>query len=57
MKTTADNATLIGTVAGVRFYEDPEYGDEAPLLAERPFRKDLETTDWYELPDYLEVLD
>ena len=32
-KVNADNPTHVGTVMGVRFFEDPNYGDERPMLA------------------------
>ena len=43
------NPTLIGTVAGVKFYEHPVYGDEHPLLAITKEGK-LKHTGCYELP-------
>lgn len=53
-KRVAEVATLIGTVAGVPFYEHPEHGDEAPLLyITRDGRVKL--SDWWELPAYDEL--
>lgn len=42
--------TLIGTVAGVRFYEHPIDGDESPLLAVMPDGR-LADTGEYDLPE------
>ena len=45
--------TYMGTTAGIRFYEDPDHGDEVPLLANingRWYR-----TDFWEVPDPFEL--
>lgn len=39
---------VIGTVAGVTYYECPKHGDEAPLQVIRDGA--LVDSDWYELP-------
>lgn len=44
----AKNPTHIGTVLGSRFFEHPEYGDEAPLLVIAGDR--VVCSDFYELP-------
>lgn len=31
-KFMSKNPTLIGVVDGVKYYEDPDYGDEGPLM-------------------------
>lgn len=47
------NPTLIGTVAGVAFYEDPTRGDEVPMIAIVKGKKKF--TEWYEMPEIGEV--
>lgn len=48
------NPTLIGIVAGIRFYEHPTYGDESPLVAILPDgRKKL--SPYWECPDACEL--
>lgn len=49
-----DHATLIGTVSGIRFYEHPYLGDEAPLIAVLPDGT-MGDTDFWELPSIDEV--
>lgn len=39
---------LIGTVKGIKFYEDPIEGDEAPLIADTG--KDFGSTTFWDLP-------
>lgn len=53
-KRIAKEATLMGNVAGVPFYEHPVYGDESPLLY---ITKDgrVKLSDHYELPTYDEL--
>lgn len=51
----AAKPTLICTVAGVRFYEHPVYGDEYPLVAIVGGKK--KTTSFLEVPTLDEVLD
>ena len=47
-KFLARNPSLIGVVAGVRFYECVIHGDEAPLIAVTD--EQCGYTDYYELP-------
>lgn len=47
-KTMAHNPTLVGVVAGIRFYEHPLRGDEAPLVADTGTEFGL--TDFWDLP-------
>jgi len=49
------NPELIGTVAGVRFYECPWHGDEAPLVAVTG--KQCGYSHWHDLPTANEVAD
>lgn len=51
----AARASVIGTAQGYTFYEDPERGDEAPLLAiwTRSAAPTVWNTGEYDLPDYL----
>ena len=44
------NPTYIGTMAGHKYYEDPIYGDEAPLKVITP-EGELKTSIWWEMPD------
>ena len=43
--------TLVGVVAGLHFYEDPEEGDEGPLLVTLPALSRAAITDCWDLPD------
>lgn len=43
--------TLVGVIAGLHFYEDPEEGDEGPLLVTLPALKLAAITDCWDLPD------
>lgn len=45
----AKKPTLIGCVAGHRFYEHPTYGDESPLIMITPDGK-VKRSDHWELP-------
>ena len=47
----------IGTVAGVRFFEHPEHGDDAPLVAVTRQGKLVADSGHWELPDSMEVLE
>ena len=47
--------TLVGTVNGVRFYEHPVYGDEAPLVMVTETRCGL--TDFWEMSDVFNCID
>lgn len=47
-KVMSHNPTLIGIVAGVRFYEHPIQGDESPLIADTG--TEIGLTDFWELP-------
>ena len=53
-KRLAIEATLIGTVCGVPFYESPTYGDEAPLLYINKAGQ-AKMSDFWELPSYDEL--
>jgi hypothetical protein len=48
-------ATLIGTVAGITFYEDPDYGDDTGLWA--VYKSEAQPTDWFHLPEMEEIID
>lgn len=48
-----ESPTLIGTVAGISFYEHPTYGDEHPLIYKRG--GEWLSSDWYELPTHSEA--
>lgn len=50
----AKEATLIGTVCGVPFYEHPTLGDESPLLYINKEGK-AKVSDHWELPSYDEL--
>lgn len=50
------NPTLIGTVAGVRFYEHPQFGDEYPLIAVLP-GGDVGLSCFWEVPDIEDLED
>lgn len=50
----AKKPTLIGVVLGVRFYEHPTLGDEAPLVAICEDGK-KRRTDFWDVPDFDEV--
>lgn len=50
----ARKPALIGIIAGVRFYEHPTYGDEAPLIAIAGGK--LRRTDCWELPELEDAL-
>ena len=52
----AADPTRLAIVAGVHFYEDPEHGDEAPLIAITPSGRVVRTFDW-EAPEAEDVLD
>lgn len=52
-KVMALKPTLIGKVAGVKFFEDPIRGDEVPLIADTG--KSFGRTDFFELPDFTEI--
>lgn len=54
-KIEAANPEHIGTVAGIRFFEHPFYGDEAPLIIKQ--HGEWRITDFYEVPDLLELVD
>jgi len=43
------NPTLIGVIMGVRFYECPIHGDEAPLIAVTDTQCGY--TDYYDMPN------
>jgi len=53
-KLMSRNPTLMGIVAGYRFYESPTYGDEAPFLMITPEGK-LKHTDCFELPEAQDI--
>jgi len=55
-KFLSNNPTLIGVVAGVRFYEHPFYGDEMTLVMITPRGRKITSTFW-ELPSFDEVLE
>ena len=46
---------LVGTVNGVRFYEYPVYGDQAPLVMVSKTRCGL--TDFWEMSDVFNCID
>lgn len=50
-----ESATHLFTVAGVRFFEHPIYGDESPLLAS--VNGDMIHTDFWERPEADEVIE
>ena len=52
-KMMSKNPTLIGCVAGIKFYEHPDYGDEYPLVAVKDDECGL--TDFCELPELEEL--
>lgn len=52
----AKHPTLIGTVAGISFYEHPEYGDEMSLCVIVPDGRFLESSGFCDLPDGLAVM-
>lgn len=51
----AKKPTYIGIVAGTRYYEHPEKGDESPLMAITP-EGELKLSDFWELPDIHDVM-
>lgn len=56
LKFRARKPTLIGLVAGFKFYEDPICGDEAALIAVSPSGKTVGRTHFWELPSRDEVM-
>lgn len=52
----AKNPTLIGSVAGHKFYEHPTLGDESPLVVINP-DGEIDISDWWELPTTSELSD
>jgi hypothetical protein len=53
-KFFAHNPMHVGTVANVRFYENPIRGDEAPLIAD--IGKEIGHSVFYEVPTLDELL-
>jgi hypothetical protein len=53
-KRLASEATLIGVVCGVPFYESPTHGDESPLIYINKEGK-AKLSDFWELPSYDEL--
>lgn len=49
------NATLIGSVMGIDFFEDPTHGDATGMWA--VLDGEAVKTDWYDLPSEAEVED
>jgi hypothetical protein len=49
-----DNS-IIGTVGGVTFYEDSEYGDEVPMLIK--YKGRYYDSEIYELPTFDEAIE
>lgn len=47
--------TYLGTILDVQFYEHPDYGDEAPILAKQ--HGVWYNTDWWEIPTTEEVVE
>jgi len=45
---------LVGSVLGYKFYEDPEDGDEVPLIVEDK-SGNWGWSYWYELPEVYEI--
>ena len=41
-------ATLIGTVSGIKFFEDPHFGDDCGMWA--VYKGEAILTDWCDLP-------
>lgn len=52
-KFLGDNPTLIGVVAGIKFYEHPKKGDESPLIADTG--TEIGLTDFWELPEITDL--
>jgi hypothetical protein len=50
----AKNPTLIGRVLDHSFYEDPQHGDEAPMIMITPEGK-LKRTEFWDLPSAEEL--
>lgn len=48
-----NNATLIGIVDGINFYEDPIHGDETGMWA--VLNGEAVKTDWFDLPEQEDV--
>ena len=53
-KFFAHNPTHVGTVANIRFYENPIHGDEAPLIADTG--EHIGHSVFYEIPTLDELL-
>lgn len=53
-KVLAKTPTLVGVVAGIRFYEHPTRGDESPLIADAG-PEGFGLTDHWELPDVFDL--
>ena len=51
----ANNATVLDTVQGVTFYEDPRYGGDTGMWAE--YKSEAVKTDYYDVPDADEMGD
>lgn len=49
-----DTPTLIGVVAGIRFFENPRLGDEAPLIAKHNGK--WVSTCFWEIPELEELI-
>jgi hypothetical protein len=49
-----DNPTFIGTVAGIKFFENPRLGDEAPLISKRDGK--WVSTCFWEVPELEELI-
>ena len=47
--------SLVGEIAGWKFYEHPIYGDAEPLMAITPEGNFLEWTDWDEVPTQQDI--
>lgn len=54
-KFLAQAPTLIGQIAGCKFYEHPVYGDESPMVA--IFNGKKWTSPFYDLPSLGETID
>ena len=45
------------TTGGVSFFEHPFHGDESPLLVKSPYTGAFLETEFYDAPDFFEVMD
>lgn len=56
-KVFADGPTLVGVVAGIRFYEHPRRGDEVPLIAYHKPSGLMGLSVFWEVPALEEIAD